>query len=203
MQRFHYDKNIFFKKEPDATLALQKTKTYGLALIGVMTAVLCVLGPISIPIPFSPVPITLTNFAVFLAVFVLGWKWGTVSYLVYLLIGIVGVPVFSGFTGGPAKLIGPTGGYLIGFIFLTLVSGFFIERFESKHGLIAAGMALGILIDNLFGTIWLAYLMKLSFGQALLIGVVPYLIGDAAKLVLALLLGSALRRRLKAFRILA
>lgn len=181
----------------------QKTKTYRLALIGVMTAVLCVLCPLSIPLPISPVPITLTNFAILLAVFVLGWKWGTVSYLIYLLLGLVGVPVFSGFTSGPAKLVGPTGGYLIGFVFLTLISGLFIERFEGRRGPIAAGMALSMLVDNLFGTFWLAYLMKLSFGQALMVGVVPYLIGDAAKLVLALLLGSALRSRLKTQRILA
>lgn len=73
------------------------TKTYRLALIGVMTAILCILGPLSIPLPFSPVPLSLTNFAILLAVFLLGWKWGTVSCGIYLLLGLVGVPVFSGF----------------------------------------------------------------------------------------------------------
>lgn len=184
-------------------MAIQKTNTSRLALIGVMTAVLCVLGPLSIPLPFSPVPLSLTNFAVFLAVFVLGCKWGTASCLVYLLLGLVGVPVFSGFAGGPAKLLGPTGGYLIGFVFLALISGVFVEKWGHRRGILAAGMALGMLTDSLFGTVWLACLMKLSFGQALLIGVVPYLIGDAIKLILALLLGSALRRRLKAQRLLA
>ncbi len=184
-------------------MAVNKTRTYRLALIGIMTAILCVLGPLSIPLPFSPVPLSLTNFAVFLAVFLLGWKWGTVSCIVYLLLGIVGVPVFSGFSGGPAKLLGPTGGYLIGFVFLAIISGIFIEKFEQKRYIVAAGMALGMLVDDLFGTVWLAYLMKLSFGQALMMGVVPYLIGDAVKLIIALLLGSALRCRLKNLRILA
>lgn len=184
-------------------MAVNKTRTYRLALIGVMTAILCVLGPLSIPLPFSPIPLSLTNFAVFLAVFLLGWKWGTVSCIVYLLLGIVGVPVFSGFSGGPAKLLGPTGGYLIGFVFLAIISGIFIEKFEQKRYIVAAGMALGMLVDDLFGTVWLAYLMKLSFGQALMMGVVPYLIGDAVKLIIALLLGSALRYRLKNLRILA
>ncbi len=183
-------------------MAVNRTKTYRLALIGVMTAILCILGPLSIPLPISPVPLSLTNFAVLLAVFLLGWKWGTVSCGVYLLLGIVGVPVFSGFSGGPAKLLGPTGGYLIGFLFLAAISGIFVEKFEQKRLVVAAGMALGMLVDDLFGTLWLASLMKLSFGQALMMGVVPYLPGDALKLIAALLLGSVLRRRLKALRIL-
>ena len=170
------------------------TKTYRLALIGVMTAILCILGPLSIPLPFSPVPLSLTNFAILLAVFLLGWKWGTVSCGIYLLLGLVGVPVFSGFSGGMAKLLGPTGGYLVGFLLLAVISGLFVEKFEQARLPVAAGMALG--------TLWLAILMKLSFGQALMMGVVPYLAGDAVKLIIALLLGSALRRRLQALRIL-
>lgn len=178
------------------------TKTYRLALIGVMTAILCILGPLSIPLPFSPVPLSLTNFAVLLAVFLLGWKWGTVSCGIYLLLGLVGVPVFSGFSGGIAKLLGPTGGYLVGFLFLAVISGLFVEKIEQARLLVAAGMALGMLVDYLFGTLWLAILMKLSFGQALMMGVVPYLAGDMVKLIVALLLGSALRRRLQSLRIL-
>lgn len=178
------------------------TKTYRLALIGVMTAILCILGPLSIPLPFSPVPLSLTNFAILLAVFLLGWKWGTVSCGIYLLLGLVGVPVFSGFSGGMAKLLGPTGGYLVGFLLLAVISGLFVEKFEQARLPVAVGMALGMLVDYLFGTLWLAILMKLSFGQALMMGVVPYLAGDAVKLIIALLLGSALRRRLQALRIL-
>ncbi len=80
------------------------TKT--LALIGVMTAVTCVLGPLSIPLPISPVPISLTLLAIHFSVYVLGMKKGTISCLIYLLIGFIGVPVFSSFTSGPAKLLG-------------------------------------------------------------------------------------------------
>ena len=78
-----------------------------------MTAVICVLAPFSLPI--GPVPISLTNLAIYFVLYMLGVKRGTISYLVYLLIGLVGVPVFSGFTSGPGKLFGPTGGYLIGY----------------------------------------------------------------------------------------
>lgn len=183
-------------------MEMKKTKIYRLTLIGVMTAMLCVLGPLSIPIPFSPIPLSLTNFAVLLTVSVLDWKWGTVSCAVYLLLGAVGVPVFSGFAGGVAKLLGPTGGYLIGFLFLAVIGGIFMERFEGKRWLVALGMALGMLVDSLFGTVWLAYLMKLDFAQAFMMGVAPYIVGDLVKLVIAVLLGGTLRRRLKTMRIL-
>ena len=83
--------------------------TKRMALIGVMTAVTCILGPFSIPLPFSPVPISFTNLAIYLAAYVLGMKACTVSYLIYMLLGMVGVPVFSGFTAGVGKLAGPTG----------------------------------------------------------------------------------------------
>ena len=89
--------------------------TFQMALIAVMAAITCILGPLSIPIPISPVPISLTNLAIYLTVCLLGWKFGTISYLIYLLIGIAGLPVFSGFSSGFAKLLGPTGGYLIGY----------------------------------------------------------------------------------------
>ena len=95
--------------------------TKRMALIGVMTAVTCILGPFSIPLPFSPVPISFTNLAIYLAAYVLGMKACTVSYLIYMLLGMVGVPVFSGFTAGVGKLAGPTGGYLVGFILMALI----------------------------------------------------------------------------------
>ena len=111
------------QNETSGTVAVdnQKIRTKQMVLIALMTAVTCVLGPLSIPLPFSPVPISLTNFAIFLAIFVLGMKNGTISFIIYLLLGAVGVPVFSSFRGGFQVLAGPTGGYLIGFIFLALI----------------------------------------------------------------------------------
>ena len=165
-----------------------------MTLIGVMTAVTCILGPLAIPIPISPVPISFTNLAVYITLYVLGMKAGTLSYLAYLLIGLAGIPVFSGFTGGPAKMAGPTGGYLIGFLFMAVIAGFFMDRFPKKYYLHAVGMVLGTLVCYLFGTLWLCFQMNLSFGAGLMSGVVPYLPGDAAKIIMALILGPALRR---------
>ena len=92
------------------TIESKKITTYQLAVTGLMTALTCILGPMSLALPFTPVPISLTNFVVFLSVWLLGWRLGTVSYLIYLLLGLAGLPVFSGFTGGAGKLLGPTGG---------------------------------------------------------------------------------------------
>lgn len=117
----------------------KKMSTRQMTFIALMTAVTCILGPLSIPLPFSPVPISFTNLAIYLSLYVLGLNGATISYLVYLLIGMVGVPVFSGFSGGFGKLAGPTGGYLIGFIFLTLIAGLLMKLFPGNKVMEAVG----------------------------------------------------------------
>jgi biotin transport system substrate-specific component len=173
-----------------------KLNTKELTLMGLMTAIICILGPLSIPIPFSVVPISFTMLAIYFTVFVLGWKKGTICYLLYLLIGLVGVPVFANFSGGLGSLVGPTGGYLIGFIFLTLISGFFIDKFKGKLYMYVLGMVLGLFVTYTLGTAWLAGQMGLSFQKALFAGVIPYLPADAAKIVIALMVGPVLRKNL-------
>lgn len=168
--------------------------TEQMALIGVMTAVTCILGPLVIPLPISPVPISFTNLAVYLAVYVLGTKAGTISYLVYLLLGFAGLPVFSGFTGGIVKLAGPTGGYLAGFIFMALISGWAIERFPGRYMIQAAGMILGTAVCYVFGTVWLAGQLGIGFAAGLGVGVIPYLPGDAVKILFAVMVGARVRR---------
>lgn len=170
-----------------------------ISLVGLMTALICVLGPLSIPLPFSPVPISLTNLAIYFTIYVIGTKRGTLSYLIYLLIGFIGLPVFSAFTAGPGKLLGPTGGYLIGFIFMALICGFFIEKWPEKLYLHFAGMVIGTAVCYVFGTVWLAYQAGMSFSAALAAGVIPFLPGDLAKIVIAMLLGPQINRKLKAF----
>ena len=182
------------QNETSGTVAVdnQKIKTKQMVLIALMTAVTCVLGPLSIPLPFSPVPISLTNFAIFLAIFVLGMKNGTISFIIYLLLGAVGVPVFSSFRGGFQVLAGPTGGYLIGFIFLALIMGFALEHFDRKLVPTIIGMIIGMAVCYAFGTVWLAKLLSLSFKEGLMMGVIPYLPGDAAKIIIAAIVGPKL-----------
>ena len=182
------------QNETSGTVAVdnQKIRTKQMVLIALMTAVTCVLGPLSIPLPFSPVPISLTNFAIFLAIFVLGMKSGTISFIIYLLLGAIGVPVFSSFRGGLQVLAGPTGGYLIGFIFLALIMGFTLEHFDRKLVPTIIGMIIGMAVCYAFGTVWLAKLLSLSFKEGLMMGVIPYLPGDAAKIIIAAIVGPKL-----------
>lgn len=182
------------QNETSGTVAVdnQKIKTKQMVLIALMTAVTCVLGPLSIPLPFSPVPISLTNFAIFLAIFVLGMENGTISFIIYLLLGAVGVPVFSSFRGGLQVLAGPTGGYLIGFIFLALIMGFALDHFDRKLVPTIIGMIIGMVVCYAFGTVWLAKLLSLSFKEGLMMGVIPYLPGDAAKIIIAAIVGPKL-----------
>ena len=175
----------------------KKLTTYQLTLTAVMAAVICVLGPISMAIPISPVPISLASMAVYLAVTVLGMKLGTLSCLIYLLLGLVGLPVFSGGSAGAAKLFGPTGGYLVGYLFLALIAGAFVGRYtENKWKSIAfaaLGMVLGTMVLYALGTAWLAYSAGMDFQAALWAGVIPFIPGDLVKMVIAVLLGSAVR----------
>lgn len=182
------------QNETSGTVAVdnQKIRTKQMVLIALMTAVTCVLGPLSIPLPFSPVPISLTNFAIFLAIFVLGMKSGTISFIIYLLLGAIGVPVFSSFRGGLQVLAGPTGGYLIGFIFLALIMGFALDHFDRKLVPTIIGMIIGMAVCYAFGTVWLAKLLSLSFKEGLMMGVIPYLAGDAAKIIIAVIVGPKL-----------
>lgn len=182
------------QNETSGTVAVdnQKIRTKQMVLIALMTAVTCVLGPLSIPLPFSPVPISLTNFAIFLAIFVLGMKSGTISFIIYLLLGAVGVPVFSSFRGGFQVLAGATGGYLIGFIFLALIMGFALDHFDRKLVPTIIGMIIGMAVCYAFGTVWLAKLLSLSFKEGLMMGVIPYLAGDAAKIIIAAIVGPKL-----------
>lgn len=171
-------------------------KTKELTLTALMAAVICVLGPLSVPLPFSPVPISLTMMGIYLAVYAVGMWRAVAAVLVYLLLGLVGLPVFSGFTGGPAKLLGPTGGYLIGFLFTALISGFFMDRFWKNRVISAVGMILGIGAAYLFGTAWLAYVAGLTFGEALAAGVIPYIGFDLVKIAALVIVGPELKQAL-------
>lgn len=167
-----------------------------LALAGLMAAVICVLGPWALNIPVSPVAVSLGTLAIYFVVSVLGMKLGTISVMIYILLGLAGLPVFTNFTGGPGKLFGPSGGYIIGYLFLALIAGFFVDKFGMKPPVFFAGMALGTAVLYLFGTLWMEYQMNLTFTQALMAGVVPYIPGDLIKLIAAMAVGSRIRKRL-------
>lgn len=104
----------------------KKLTTYQMAVTALMAAVMCVLGPLSVPI--GAIPISLTNLVICFSAWLLGPKFGTLSVAVYLALGAVGLPVFSGYGAGLAKLAGPTGGYLVGYLLMAFIGGLFIEK---------------------------------------------------------------------------
>ena len=176
------------------TAVKPRISTTQMTVTALMTAITCILGPMALAIPVSPVPISLTNLVIYFMAYVLGAKLSTASYCIYLLLGAVGLPVFSGLAGGPGKLLGPTGGYLIGFIFLAAIGGYFVERFPANRLLHVTGMVLGTAVCYLFGTLWLSGQLGLDFMAGLGVGVIPYLPGDAAKIAVAVIVGPKLRR---------
>jgi len=172
-----------------------KISTSTMAMIALMAAVLCVLAPFSIPV--GPIPISLATFGLYLAVIILGGKKATVVCLMYLLMGFVGLPVFSGFSGGPSKILGPTGGYLFGYLLLTIIAGWFVDKFPANRGVCALGLILGTVACYAVGTAWLAWQLEIQFDEALLVGVVPFLPGDAVKIVAAVWIGILVRGRIR------
>jgi len=180
-----------------------------MAFIAVMAALICVAAPFSVPMP-GLVPISLATFAVYLAGGILGWKKGTIAVIVYVLLGAVGLPVFSGGEGGLAKLFGVTGGYIIGYIPCVLMTGLFIDLFYKKKAsgeknplkngtwAIPAGMVIGTAVLYAFGTAWFVIARGVTLEVALASCVVPFLIGDAIKIVCATVITAALRNRLAA-----
>ncbi len=153
---------------------------------GIFAALMGVCGWIHIPIPGGS--FTMQLFAVFLALGVLGGKWGCVSILTYLLLGCFGLPVFSGFRSGFGVLLGPTGGFLMGFLALGLV-------YWAVGGL--PGMVLGLAACYACGCWWYASLYQVSWQGAVLACVVPYVLPDGLKLWLAAALSKKLRRQIK------
>lgn len=170
-----------------------------MVLMALFAALTCVLAPLSIPI--GPVPISLTNLVIYFSLYVLGWQRGTITYLVYLLLGLAGLPVFSGFEGGVGKLAGPTGGYLIGFIFMAVISGLFVKIQEDKVILNRiwgiAGMILGTLVAYAFGTAWFCYSTGTGLSAALTLCVIPFIPGDLVKIVVAALVAPTVVKQIR------
>lgn len=171
-----------------------KTRIQKLTTCALMCALMCILAPLSIPI--GPIPISLTILIICISIFVIGTKGTVISYLVYLLLGAFGLPVFSGYQGGLGKLAGPTGGYLIGFIFLALISGIFFEKTQGSIIWTVVGMILGIAVDYALGTVWFMYQMDCELSYALSVCVIPFIPVDLCKVVLANIIGRLIRRPL-------
>lgn len=172
-------------------------RTRNMTMTAVMAALICVAGPLSVFV--GPIPITLSNFAVYLAAAVLGSRRGTVAVALYLLLGAVGMPVFSGFTGGVQKLVGVTGGYLIGYLPGAWIGGLAVKQGQAepeKKWLLPLCLALGTVVIYILGTAWFVYQSGNTVAASLSLCVLPFLPGDAIKIVAVSLLAWPIRRAL-------
>lgn len=141
---------------------------------------------IRIPLPFTPVPITGQTLGVLLVGGLLGTRSGAAALLLYLLMGFVGLPFFTGGASGIEQLFGATGGYLVAFPIAAALVGWLAERgWDRRFSTTVAAMLLGNLVIYVLGAGWLAFGVGLGLGKALTLGVLPFLIGDAIKMALA------------------
>lgn len=181
--------------------------TRQLTLCAVMAAVMCVIAPISIPT--GPISITGGTLTIYLTAYLLGPLRGLTATAVYLLAGFAGLPVFSNYMGGAGRLLGPTGGYLVGYLPMMLLAGFAVEytlqRFggQGKKGRVLAlilqffGLMLATAVLYAFGTAWYCVQAGVDLQAALAACVFPFIPFDLMKIALALLTGVPVRRRLE------
>lgn len=178
----------------------KKFTTLDMAYVGIFAAIIAVCSWISVPLT---IPVTLQTMAVCVTAGLLGMKRGVLTVAVYLLIGLVGVPVFSNFSAGVGRLMGPTGGYLIGFIFTALIVGAATELLGDKIWVYAISMIVGIAVLYAFGTAWYVIVYNrgnadaVTVGSALAMCVVPFIIPDLIKISLATFFCTSLKKYIK------
>lgn len=172
---------------------MQQTKTKKMVLGALFAALTAALSQIVIPI--GPVPINLATFAVFLAGAVLGSRLGALSFVIWMALGAVGVPVFTMFRGGLGVLAGATGGYIIGYIPAAFITGLIIEKINkgNKIYLHAAAMSVGMLTYFVLGTAWFMFSTNTALWNSLMICVIPFLPGDFLKIAAAAMIAKRLR----------
>lgn len=168
--------------------------TRQLTVTAMLTALLCILGPVTLP--FGPVPLSLTTAVLMLMALLLGGARATLCCAVYLVMGLIGLPVFAGFQGGVGALIGPTGGFLLGYPLLTALCGFLCARWTGRGQQLCAFLA-GTALVYLTGTAWYCVQSGADVTAALAVCVLPFLPGDALKIAAVLTLGNAIKARLK------
>ncbi len=167
-----------------------------MVLCAMFTALVAVCSQIAVPMPWG-VPINLALFAVYMAGTMLGPVWGTASQVVFIALAAIGVPVLANFQGGPSAIFGKTGGYAIGYILTALLTALLTKALGRKFWSLCVAMVVGCAACYVLGTIWFMILTGADLVSALGWCVLPYLPGDAVKIVLAAVLTMQLDKRLK------
>lgn len=174
---------------------MTKLKTNDMVLCGIFASIIAILAQISIPLPFTTVPMTMLIFAVGLTGVILGCKKGFISICIYILLGAIGIPVFAGMRGGFSVLAGPTGGFLLGCPFMVLIIGYISERYFSYFHILIS-MILGLTVVYFIGTTMFSIITKSTIYQSLLACVIPFVFVDFLKLILATSVGVSVSKRI-------
>lgn len=168
-------------------------KLNALTIIPIFSVIMIICSQITVPLTFTPVPINLGTFAVFLSGAMLNKKESVLSQFIYLCLGLMGLPVFAGFGSGIGTLLGPTGGFILSYPFVALIISFLIEKFPKKFWYFVISMLVGLLICYAFGLIGFIFYSKCSLMVALATTIFPFIIFDLLKIFLA----SSISLRLK------
>ena len=167
-----------------------------MVLSAMMAAVLCVLAPLAIPVPAAATQITLATFAVYLSATSLTTFQSVSSVFIYILLGAVGLPVFAGFSGGVGAIAGPTGGYIIGYLFCAAAAGLIINRFTRRFFMYPVALIIGTFLCYTCGTIWFVIMTGNGLAAALVMCVLPFIPADIVKIIVAAAAGFRLRKLL-------
>lgn len=172
---------------------MKKDSIRHITLTAMFAALTIVMSQIAIPLPFTDVPLSLATLAVFLSGAILGPVRGTIAQAVYVIMGLVGLPVFANFSGGFARVLGPTGGYIWGYIVAAFLIGLIVSKAERRFWVYPVAMVAGLAGCYALGTAWYMIYAQIDLWAALVFCVVPFLAGDAIKILLAAVLAYRLR----------
>ncbi|SCJ97492.1 Biotin ECF transporter S component BioY2 [uncultured Clostridium sp.] len=164
---------------------VEKNKVRDITAIGLMVALLCISSYIAFPLPFTPIMITSQTIIINLIALTMNTKNGVLSIIVFYLIGAIGLPVFSGGRSGVGTLIGPSGGYFLGFLLTVLVISLIKGKNLNFKKSIILTMFVGMIIIYVCGAAWMGYYNGLSFMENLKVSILPFIPGDLIKCVLA------------------
>lgn len=181
-------------------MTASSTKLRMMIVSALFAAIIGVLAQVTVPLPL--VPITGQTLAIGLAATILGSRYGTLSIIIYLALGAIGIPVFAQMSAGIGIILGPTGGYLIGFIPTAFIIGYYLEKtsFSMLQAMIAN--VIGMFVALIFGTVWLKIVADLTWTAAFAGGFLPFIIGGFLKAYLAAWTGIAVRNRLQSTSLL-
>lgn len=173
-----------------------KLSTKEIIVCGLFASIAAVLSQVSIPIPFTNVPLTMQIFAIMLTGMILGPKLGFISQIIYVSLGIIGMPVYAQMSGGIGIVLGHTGGFILSFPIVALIVGYFTRKYNNSVG-IYSGMMIGLICSYVIGTIQFCIITKMSFASGLMACVIPFIPLDIVKIILVYIVGKSINARIK------